>query len=73
MALSGIMDGGDENIIRNLAMHVDKWSQQLISLKPRHLHLLAELAGKSDAKEVLHQRFYLTLGDQTVRPSYCRG
>jgi hypothetical protein len=59
MALSGIMDGVDENIIRNLVLHVDKWSQQHILLKPRHLHLLAELAGRSDAKEGLHQRFIL--------------
>ena len=59
IVLSGIMDGVDENITRNLVMHVEKWSQQHSLLKPRHLHLLAELAGRSDAKEVLHQRFIL--------------
>lgn len=52
IALSLIIDGVDENIILKLVMHVEKWSHQHISLKPRHLHLQAELAGRTSPSGV---------------------
>lgn len=52
IALSLIMDGEDESIIQKLLMHVENWSHQHSLLKPRHLHLQAELAWRSDVSEV---------------------
>jgi hypothetical protein len=50
-ALSLIRDGADQEIIKKYVTHVDKWSQEHILLRPRILHLRAELASESDPVE----------------------
>jgi hypothetical protein len=51
-ALSLIIDGVDQEVINKYVSHVDKWSQEHILLRPRILHLRAELASRSDRVEV---------------------
>lgn len=51
-ALSMIIDGEDEHITQKYVDHVDNWSREHVLLRPRILHLRAELASNSDPIEV---------------------
>ena len=51
VALSLINDGMDEQIIEKYVSHVENWSKTHLPLRPRYLHLRAELACTFDAFE----------------------
>lgn len=54
IALSLTDDGQDVDLIEPFVKHVESWSKQHNSLKPRALHLRAELACRSNIAEVYH-------------------
>jgi hypothetical protein len=52
-ALSLISDGADQKDVEKYIDHVEKWSKQHVLLKPRLLHLHAEIATKSNTFEAI--------------------
>lgn len=53
IALSMISDGDENSDVEPYVDYVHRWSKQHIALKPRFLHLRAELARQNDHTEVL--------------------
>jgi hypothetical protein len=51
LALSLISDGVEESRVEKLLTHLEKWSDQHTLLKPRLLHLQAELACRTSVTE----------------------
>jgi hypothetical protein len=54
-AMSLLVQGADVNNVEKFVAHVEKWSLEHTLLRPRVLHLRAELACRSDVDEVLLQ------------------
>lgn len=53
VGLSLINDGVDDRDVETYIKHVESWSKEHPPLKPRLLHLRAELACRSDTVEVI--------------------
>jgi hypothetical protein len=51
LSLSLISDGVEESNIEKFLTHLEKWSYQHGGLKPRYLHLRAELACRTSVTE----------------------
>ena len=51
LSLSLISDGAEEKYVEKVVTHVEKWSHQHSRLKPRLLHLRAELACRTSVTE----------------------
>lgn len=64
-ALSLINDAMDKQIIEKHVSHVENWSKTHLPLRPRYLHLRAELACSFDAFEarrvISHTEFRLSI------------
>jgi hypothetical protein len=50
-ALSLISDGEAEEVVEKYIAHAEKWSHQHVILRPRVLHLRAEIASRTNTFE----------------------
>src|SRR5262245_11864261 len=59
IALSLINDGEANELVEQYLGRVSKWSVQILILRPRVLHLRAELACRTNPSEVLSCLFFM--------------